>query len=77
MFSGDFEPAAQGYDRAWALWESIEKPAWHGGLMISQGHYRMQSAYNLWFLGHADRALERASVATVMAHESGSKFILL
>ena len=27
MYSGDFELAAEGFDRAWALWESIAKPA--------------------------------------------------
>jgi hypothetical protein len=27
MYSGDFELAAQGLDRAWALAESIAKPA--------------------------------------------------
>jgi hypothetical protein len=36
----------------------------------------MQSAYNLWFLGYPDRALERASIATAMANESGSKHML-
>ncbi|MGA7870299.1 MAG: AAA family ATPase, partial [Candidatus Binatus sp.] len=74
MFLGDFEPAAQGYDRAWATWESTGKPALRGNWMAS--HYRMQSAYNLWFLGYPDRAVERAIIATANAQESGSKLIL-
>jgi len=58
------------------LWESIGKPALRGGLMFSQGHYRMQSAYNLWFLGYPDHAVERAGIATALTQKSASKHML-
>ena len=75
MFSGDFERAQQGYDRAWALLESIPKPLsrlthW------SQPSIRIVSAWNLWFLGYPDRSLERVRIATSIAHETGSKAVL-
>jgi tetratricopeptide (TPR) repeat protein len=40
---------------------------------MNQALNRAYSAYNLWFLGYPDRALERASIATAIAHKSGSK----
>ena len=90
MYSGDFELAAQGFDRAWALLESIEQPATglakpRGGQMPQtrsilwrqgpQQNNRALSGWNLWFLGYPDRALERMSVATSIAH-SGTKTML-
>ncbi|MFZ0887043.1 MAG: adenylate/guanylate cyclase domain-containing protein [Candidatus Binataceae bacterium] len=88
--SGDFDLAAEGFDRAWALWESIAKPATglaqqRAGVMpqaqtierlASQALSCSQSAWNLWFLGSPDRSLERLNVATAIAHESGSKAVL-
>jgi len=44
--------------------------------MFSQGHYRMQSAYNLWFLGYPDHAVERAGIATALTQKSASKHML-
>jgi tetratricopeptide (TPR) repeat protein len=74
MPSGDFDLAAQGLDRAIALWESIAKPATdpseQRGILASNRAY---SALNLWFLGYPDRALERVGVATAMAGEPGSR----
>ncbi len=86
MVSGDFELAAQGYDRAWALLESIAKPA--TGVkpqtagqtdqtriiqqLGSRENNRILSGWNLWFLGHPDRALEQINLATAIAH-SGTK----
>jgi len=90
MYSSDFELAAQGFDRAWALLESIEQPATglakpRGGQMPQtrsilwrqgpQQNNRALSGWNLWFLGYPDRALERMSVATSIAH-SGTKTML-
>ena len=37
---------------------------------------RITSAWNLWFLGYPDRSLERVSIATAIANESGSKILL-
>jgi DNA-binding winged helix-turn-helix (wHTH) protein/tetratricopeptide (TPR) repeat protein len=88
MMSGDFELAAQGFDRSWALWESIAqqatgRPHQCTGLTPQAGIQpwmqalnRIFSAGNLWFLGHPDRSLERVSIATAVAHESGSKLAL-
>ena len=89
MVSGDFEHAALGLDRAWALLESMAKPA--TGLNSSgrandrrpgiewragtRQNNRILSGWNLWFLGYPDRALERMNIATTIAH-SGPKTIL-
>ena len=43
---------------------------------ISASTNRVFSARNLWFLGYPDRALERISISTAIAHESGSKALL-
>jgi predicted ATPase/class 3 adenylate cyclase len=90
MVSGDFEHAAQGLDRAWTLLESIAKPSkgltqqragqtteaqafeWRVG---TRQNNRVLSGWNLWFLGYPDRALERMTVATAIAH-SGPKTML-
>jgi class 3 adenylate cyclase/predicted ATPase len=83
MHSGNLDLADQGFDRAWALWESMPKPAsgltqQRTGLMrpTSRANNRILSAWNLWFMGYPDRALERIRIATAIAHESGSKAIL-
>jgi tetratricopeptide (TPR) repeat protein len=90
MYSGDFELAAQDFDQAWALLESIAKPATgptphRAGQMPQartmlwrhgpQQNNRALSGWNLWFLGYPDQALERVSVATAIAH-SGTKTML-
>ncbi len=88
MVSGEFDLAAQSYDRATALWESIAKsPVERRAGLLPQAHAiqrvvggpganRIISAWNLWFLGYPDRALERVGVATAIAHESRSKAAL-
>ena len=90
VHSGDFDLAAQGFDRAMALLESIAKPATglterRAGLISQaqtiqrlrgQANNRIYSAWNLCFLGYPDRALERVSTATAIARESGSKAVL-
>ncbi len=89
--SGDFQLAAQNYDRAAALWESVAKPATpptqRAGQMLEGVDYlvglglgsppfnRAASAWNLCFLGYPDRALERLSEATTLAGKSGSKAV--
>src|SRR3984957_675929 len=90
MYSGDFELAARDFDQAWALLESIAKPATgptphRAGQMPQartmlwrqgpQQNNRALSGWNLWFLGYPDQALERVSVATAIAH-SGTKTML-
>ncbi len=81
MVSGDFVLADQAFDRAWALLESMEKPATNltgpravqmpDGRMIRQWgtrqNNRILSGWNLWFLGYPDRALERIGIATAFA----------
>ena len=90
LYSGEFELADQGFERGWALWESIAKPVTglpqqRAGLMpqvpqaqtiqrlVNQALNRIFSAWNLWFLGYPDQALERVNIATAITHESGSK----
>jgi adenylate cyclase len=91
MDSGVFDLAAESFDRAWALGESIAKPA--TGLtqqragpmpqaqtnrrLESGGNTGIHSAWNLWFLGYPDRALQRVSVATAIAGGSGRKDTLV
>ncbi len=87
MVSGDFELADEGFERGWALWESIAKPATdptrqRAGLaalarrLQGQAFNRVFSASNLSLLGYPDRALERVSIATAIARESGSNNVL-
>ena len=90
MYSGDFELAAQDFDQAWMLLESMAEPAagptsHRAGqtpqartMLWRQGprqNNRALSGWNLWFLGYPDRALERMNVATAIAH-SGLKTML-
>jgi predicted ATPase len=90
MYSGDFELAAQDFDQAWMLLESMAEPAAGptprrvGQMRLArtmlwrQGprqNNRALSGWNLWFLGYPDRARERMNVATAIAH-SGLKTML-
>ncbi len=90
MVSGDFRLADQAFDRAWALLESLAKPATSRASqragqtpqdqtfqwrMGTPQNNRVLSGWNLWFLGYPDRALERMNVATAIAH-SGPKTML-
>jgi hypothetical protein len=87
MVSGEFECANQAFERAWALLESIAKPATDltpqrageapkGWRIIqrqgTQQNNRVISGWNLWFLGYPDRAVERMNIATAIAQESGA-----
>jgi tetratricopeptide (TPR) repeat protein len=77
--SGEFLLAAQDLDRAWALSESMAKTSTgqlRAGLMTHPAINRIVSGWNLWFLGYPDRALERVSIATAMAHECESRAVL-
>ena len=85
MVSGDFEPAADAFDRTWTLLESITKPAigparehgarnseartWVERLYTAENN-RIISGWNLWFLGYPDRALERMNTAAAIPHQS-------
>ena len=78
MYSGDFERANQDFDQSWALLESIARPPRTQTFLWRMGppqNNRALSGWNLWFLGYPDRALERISVATEIAH-SGPKTLL-
>jgi predicted ATPase len=82
--AGDFNLAAEGFERGWALLESdlteqhglTPQPEMVERRPLTQARNRGTAAANLWLLGYPDRALERFSVADAIAHESGSKFAL-
>ena len=84
MVSGDFELAADAFDRTWTILESITKPAlgpcehaarnseartWVERLYTAENN-RIISGWNLWFLGYPDRALERMNTAAAIPHHS-------
>ena len=84
MVSGDFEPAADAFDRTWTILESITKPTlgprehaarnseartWVERLYTAENN-RIISGWNLWFLGYPDRALERMNTAAAIPHHS-------
>jgi class 3 adenylate cyclase len=90
MVSGDFEPAADAFERTWTILESIARPAARptpehaAGISqaqrIIQGSYtaennRIISGWNLWFLGYPDRALERMNAATAIPHRSSKSLL--
>jgi tetratricopeptide (TPR) repeat protein len=76
MYSGEFEAAADDFDQAWALLESIPEQArtklWRQG---PRQNNRALSGWNLWFLGYPDRSLESINIATAIAH-SGTKTMM-
>jgi class 3 adenylate cyclase len=85
MVAGDFEAAADAFDRTWTILESITKPAigparehaarnseartWVERLYTAENN-RIISGWNLWFLGYPDRALERMNTAAAIPHHS-------
>jgi DNA-binding winged helix-turn-helix (wHTH) protein/predicted ATPase len=90
MYSGEFELANQGFERAWMHLESIQSRASTSTLPppdrvdrevrnISQlgtlQNNRMVSGWNLWFMGYPDRAVERMNAATAIAN-AGVKTML-
>jgi len=88
MYAGDFELADQGFDRGWALLESINvasdlKPQQPERRRLAQllrqlgtaQNNRMVSGWNLWFLGYPERALERMTIASNIA-DNGTKPML-
>jgi tetratricopeptide (TPR) repeat protein len=77
MLGGDFEQAAEAFDRGIALWELIPGVRRETGeLPFFRVLTFIMSAWNLWFLGYPDRPLERLNSATAIAHESDSKVVL-
>ncbi len=90
MVAGDFEAAADAFDRTWTVLESIAKPA--SGFtdgratQISQAQAAVQlfytlennriiSGWNLWFLGYPDRAVERMNSATATDNRRSKSLI--
>jgi class 3 adenylate cyclase len=90
MVAGDFEAAADAFERTWTVLESITRPA--AGLTqkrvarISQAQAAVQllytsennriiSGWNLWFLGYPDRALERMNSATATDNRRSKSMI--
>jgi tetratricopeptide (TPR) repeat protein len=89
MYSGDFERAAECFDRLRDQAEPAGSPALSHASQRPATPYqafvfatvreplnRVSSAWNIWFLGYPDRALERVGLATAIANESGSKPLL-
>jgi len=84
MESGEFELAAEGFERGMTLWESVPKSARDGDRLALTGlipgefpaRNHILAAWNLCFLGHLDRALQKVNTATALALQSGSKAIL-
>ncbi len=84
MESGEFEPAAEGFERGMTVWESVPTSAREGDRLALTGlipgefpaRNNILAAWNLRFLGHLDRALQKAKTATALAVQSGSKAIL-
>jgi DNA-binding winged helix-turn-helix (wHTH) protein/predicted ATPase len=87
MYTGEFELAEQGFERAWRHLESIQHRASRlppdgsdrevrtiRQLGTAQNN-RIVSGWNLWFLGYPDRAVERMNIATTIAH-AGVKTML-
>ncbi len=87
MYSGEFELADQGFERAWVRLESIQNRApdmppdkldrQHDTIrrLGTRQNNRMVSGWNLWFMGYPDRAIERMNIATAIA-SSGVKTML-
>ncbi len=78
ILSGDFELAAPDQGRAMALLDSVAKlpqaKSWM--LLYDQVTTGIITAWDQWFLGYPDRALEQVSIATEIARESGFKTIV-
>jgi predicted ATPase/class 3 adenylate cyclase len=85
MVSGDFEPAADAFDRTWTILESINRPAMGSARaraarnseartmverLYTAENNRIISGWNLWFLGYPDHALERMNTAAAIPHHS-------
>jgi DNA-binding winged helix-turn-helix (wHTH) protein/predicted ATPase len=88
MYSGEFELADQGFERAWLHVESIQNRAStlppsdrsnRDARTISQlgtpQNNRVVSGWNLWFMGYPDRAVTRINLATEIAN-AGVKTML-
>ena len=87
MYSGDFERAAELFDRSSEQQKSMPEPATaHASPLpgttrqpppLQAVHVgSAASAWNLWILGYPDRALERVNLAIDLANKSGSKVVL-
>jgi class 3 adenylate cyclase len=87
MYSGDFERAAEYFDRSSEQRESMAEPATAHASQLPRATRQtpplqaihiggIASAWNIWFLGYPDRALERVRLATDVANKSGSKVVL-
>jgi class 3 adenylate cyclase len=90
MVAGDFEAAADAFDRTWTVLESITKPAsdltHRRATQISEAQAAVQlfytsennriiSGWNLWFLGYPDRAVERMNSATATDNRRSKSLI--
>ncbi len=87
MYSGDFERAAEYFDRSSEQQGSMAEPATARASQLPLTTSQtpplqatqiggIASAWNIWFLGYPDRALERVTLATDVANKSGSKLVL-
>ena len=86
MVSGNFDIANQTFERAWQQLDSIAKRSINSASSVAdqtvsdlriiqragtRQNNRVLSAWNLWFMGYPERALQRVSVATAIAQEPG------
>jgi tetratricopeptide (TPR) repeat protein len=79
MFRADFELAMEEFNRSAAMYEAAPKAEPGAGQLYRQVKIvdnRTLSAWNLFFLGYPDQALEKVRSALTLAHESGAKPVL-
>jgi len=77
MCTGDFHTAAEGFDRATALFEPMgeTRASRREQHLFNHEENRVRSAWNLWHLGYPDRARKRADFAIALARESNFKSV--
>jgi len=75
LLAGDFESAAAGFDRAIASYQSLSNYKASVEVILMHAMNQAASAWNLWFLGYPDRALQRMNNA--FAGESSLRGVLL
>ncbi len=76
-YQGRFASALAHFEEAIAVYD----PAQHGGMALKYASdhgvaARANAGWNLWYLGHPDRALERAREAVALARTLGHPFSL-
>jgi tetratricopeptide (TPR) repeat protein len=79
LAAGAFEAADRDFERAAAIYESIRKSTMRARRRLLDDATMTPATSNAlwswtwWFLGYPDRSLDRMTIATELARESGSK----